>query len=369
MGAAHCGEAKCATPVVACASFAPGAACAAGSCQDCAAAAPSQVRGIYFSPASLMSGMNIYEDPMEINHPIPRNPVHFSGIGAVPSGWAKSMSTSVPEGFLVLGGDAAIIEETSSGADGLPSARRVLLALPDWAVDTQRARALTELPEPTLVCRLRRMFKPSFSGEVIFEFDVPTGEDLNSRLSRCGCLDQRATKHMLRDLLVVVMSFQAMPPLHLWGLLDGSMVFLEQSKGRVSGLLPLGCLLSLAGARSVATTLPRFQSRLAPEFARALTTNDLKVFRSKDGRLGADAYAVATVALEALVQKMQPPSMLTPETVARHRKMMIDALPECAVDLLQKALYEDVNWRLSAQDTLAHPWLSSGSSSQSLQVA
>eukprot|EP00450_Noctiluca_scintillans_P033568 CAMPEP_0194538252 /NCGR_PEP_ID=MMETSP0253-20130528/77721_1 /TAXON_ID=2966 /ORGANISM="Noctiluca scintillans" /LENGTH=103 /DNA_ID=CAMNT_0039384341 /DNA_START=1 /DNA_END=308 /DNA_ORIENTATION=+ len=46
----------------------------------------------------------------EASMPIPRVPVSFEALGMVPQGWVQS-SVPVPDGFLVAGGHAVVIEQ------------------------------------------------------------------------------------------------------------------------------------------------------------------------------------------------------------------------------------------------------------------
>lgn len=230
----------------------------------------------------------------------------------------------------------------------------MLLALPSWAVDIQRARWLTKalnaLPGlQAILCRLHQVTYVVHFNTVVLEFVYPKGESLSERLGSSKHMSENGARVLCRDLLQVVTDMRQ-TPLRLWGILPSATVYLDK-RGEVCSLLPIGCVLSFRGAKSCAMSMvERAGSKcLPPELDRAIFLTDQDLVEDVEACFAADNYAVAALVLEALVRK-RPEDM--------RQKAVTALLPEASVDLLHKVLYEDWAWRLTGNDALAHPWLS-----------
>jgi len=285
--------------------------------------------------------------------PIPRMKVNFERRGAVPVGWRKTLN-QVPEAFLFAGGDACVIAEAKD-----ETKRRVLLALPDWTVDLQRARWLERMrgrfEDTSLLAKPLRIIPEA--DILIFEFEYPSGISLADWVRKCGYMPEVGANVLYKDLMGLSMEFQS-SMMRLWGFVDSRMVMLSPY-GRLAKLLPLGCLLSFRGATAVVMHNAMAGNRLAPELAQALAEGNRAVGSNRDLMAGADAYAVAMVTLEALAGRQEELGDSWERSAEWERKA-VDSLTETASDLFHKALYEDPAWRLSVDDALEHPWLTMG---------
>merc|ERR1719253_790514 len=102
--------------------------------------------------------------------PIPRDECDFFELGFVPSGWRLTYDEP-PEGFLYAGGAAAVIESVGQPGAARPQ-RRVLVALPEWAVDMKRARWLVRFSDK-MVLRLRSLRRSNSTERICLEFEHP----------------------------------------------------------------------------------------------------------------------------------------------------------------------------------------------------
>jgi len=300
------------------------------------------------------------DDEVELALPILPMNFDFERPHVMPGGWRKT-AESPPSGFLFAGGDACVIEGNDGGTR---PTRHVLLALPGWAVEFRRAQWLARLqgrPEnDTRLCRLCRVFQVEMGDVVVFEFEHPCREGgnnikaLSQWLERCtnGYMGEADGQVLCLDLLQLLTGLQS-TPMRLWGFADASMVFLGGG-GRLGRLLPIGCLLTLAGAKAVAAKLieeadsnsqnaPR---GITPELAAVLSSG--RVFADDAHKITSDTYAVVALVLEAMLQT-------GPEGIRDCK--VTTALSESANDFFHKALYEDPEWRLCGEQALAHPWL------------
>jgi hypothetical protein len=274
----------------------------------------------------------------------------FEAFGTIPSGWRIS-AARVPDAFAIVGGSAIVIEKASeeqSQSGAPPPDRRVLLALPDAAVDLQRAKWLSRRPgftaEAASLCHLRRVKEVKASGSVVVDFDYPRGVPLTEVLQSRPLNDVSAL-HLMRNLLRLVTCLGP-SPLRLLGLIDVSMVFLN-SKDSLEALIPLGCLLSFVGIR--AAFFKEFQRNCdppwPPELKKAVVQNNEGFVTDLDRAPVTDSYAIAVIALRALGQQR-----------VDGKDIQVEVSP-LARDMLQKALHHEPEWRLSGVAALSHPWL------------
>mmetsp|Transcript_6795 Transcript_6795/g.12934 ORF Transcript_6795/g.12934 Transcript_6795/m.12934 type:complete len:372 (+) Transcript_6795:62-1177(+) len=300
------------------------------------------------------------DDGFEAPIPIPRFRVDFNHIGAVPVGW-RVCDEPAPEGFLFAGGCACIIEEKLRPELN----RRVLLSLPDSAVDVRRARLLTRVggrQEGRILCRVWRANYSSMNDQVILEFDFPVGEPLDKFLERQGNLTEDLAKHLCRDLLDLITAWES--NLTLGGMMDASLVYLTKS-GLLSTLLPLICLLSPRGLKATAMSVVEqissngAKDSMSPELKEATLGHGIPI-GDKERCITSDSYAVMALVLEALAG-IEPKTLreddAEPQTGSRDSNGGTLGMSKSAKDLFNKALYEDPAWRLCGQDALGHPWL------------
>jgi len=301
---------------------------------------------------------DLVHDANEASLSMERTRLDFNAMGAVPTGWAVSKDDP-PDGLLALGGAACLIHQTKpdvplKGQVVPPSPKyKMLLALPDWAVDVRRAHNLVQyasnLQGMQKFCRLTRVVRAPCFNQVVVECDLPRGESLESWLGRHGSLDEETSQDLFRELLQIMASMHrtSRSSITLWGLIHPSMVHLGP-RGDLVSMIPIGCLLSFAGAKSCGLTLCDSMTMhwLPPELYKAISTSDRFLIVDASARFAADTFAAAAVVLHAMRQV--PPDGL-------HNSALL--LPESAVDLLSKVLYVDFRWRLSCADAQDHPWL------------
>jgi len=303
-----------------------------------------------------------------IDDPIPRKKIDFEGEGLVPEGW-RTTDLAAPSGFLLVGGDACVIEmreepqygaqtaeaqtagaQTAEGAQEertepakadatAPSARRVLLALPEWAVDVPRAQWLTRLPPGAEWQSLTRLWQVSpvpASGLVTFVFDLPpsSAQSLQMRVRKDAFTDAMA-RRMHGNLLRLLL---CLPTLRFWGLLRQELVYVDD-QGSLLSILPLGCLLNFKGARAAIHKAPV----VAPELRTAVDRNDCSLGTSRGRNLGVDTHAVAALVLGALGAGGRG----------------VAGLSSGAQDVLAKMLRDEPESRIGAGAALCHPWLTS----------
>jgi len=278
----------------------------------------------------------------------------FEAFGMVPQGWVRS-TTRVPDAFLYAGGDACVIEkevQEQSAEDTLPRReRRVVMALPELAVDLKRAKWLSRRPgftaDAASLCHLKRVKECKATGSVVIEFDYPHGVPL-SEILESRKLDEGSVQSLVRSLLKLVTSLGP-APLRLLGFIDSSMIFLNLQDA-LEAMVPLGCLLSFEGAMS--TMFQAIQQHgcdvaLAPELKTAMIKKDASVMTALDRACITDTYAIGIIALRALGQ----------QRVDGGKNIIQIELPPLARDLLQKVLHNEPDWRLAGEAALDHPWL------------
>lgn len=259
----------------------------------------------------------------------------FEGSNAVPRDW-KQTHEIVPEAFLFGGGSACVIRPE----DPDDSSRHVLLVLDETAVDYERTKWLAKV-QPSqqahqCCCPLLHVLYSRPTGCMIFRFDYPLGESIKERMCRTGCLPEGMACLLLKDLMTLLVRLER-SPFRMWGLLDDTMVFLDES-GRLSNLLPMGCLLSSRKALRVAQDMYTAHNDVVP---------DLLTMREGKNIFAMDSYAIASVVLKAATS--QSPRILQTRD--------IDRLSEASRDCLQKATYPEPEWRLIGRRVLQHPWL------------
>jgi len=142
------------------------------SCRDCRQDQDKRGKLVLQHP-SYAQDLDMFEAPLDL----PRVACDFAGRGAVPSGWRRAENVAVPSGFRYFGGDSVVIEDLSS------QRRRVLVALPAWAVDMGSARWLIKLRDgPKSLVRLWNA-EPNCD-DVILEFDLPRVESVAQQCAR-----------------------------------------------------------------------------------------------------------------------------------------------------------------------------------------
>jgi hypothetical protein len=304
----------------------------------------------------------LIHDANEATLPMERTQLDFEAMGVVASGWVVSRD-SPPHGVLVLGGSACLIHQKEPD---LPSKDKevaespkfkMLLALPDWAVNVSRAynvQYASNFEGLRKFCRLTRVIRAPRFNHVVFEFDLPEGQSLESWLDEHGSLDDETSRELFRELLQIMTSLHNTSHciITLWGLLHPSMVYLGPG-GDFLSVIPVGCLLSFAGAKSCALTLCDSIPRrcLPPELDKAMATSDRSLIVDISARIAADTFSAAAMVLHAMRQ-VTPDGLFDKELL----------LPEKLVDLFSKTLYVDFNWRLPCEDAVNHPWLYDGKS-------
>jgi len=232
-----------------------------------------------------------------------------------------------------------------------PSRKRVLVALPTQAVDRQRAKLLKRcqsslLQRQCLICPLLRVVQPVAMDITVLEFDFPKGEPLSKRLET-ACFAEVAAQSLCRDLLSTVLRLKEVR-MTFSGLMDASMVYVD-GDCRVTGLLPVGCILSSHGVQRAITGIVsgKCAEHLAPELLEKADfvhhTHDCPAVC-----LQWDNFVVAAIVLQAL---------LLAEPASVNRACVRQALSDASGDFLCKALHWEPQWRLCGEKALAHPWL------------
>jgi len=299
---------------------------------------------------------DLIHDENEATLPMEITQLDFEAMDVLPSGWGLSRDDP-PAGLLALGGAACLIKQKRP--DSPPKGKEVvnkfkmLFALPDWAVDVPRAYALVQYASAfeglQKFCRLTRVARAPCFNQVVFECDLPKGRSLESLLAEHGSLDDEISQELFRELLQIVANLHRTSHsiITLWGLLHPSMVYIGPH-GHLTSVIPVGCVLSFAGAKSCAMALCGSMTRhwLPPELERAVEHPDRTLIVDVSARSAADTFSVAAVVLHAMRQ-------VTPDCL--HNSEVI--LPESSVDLFCKVLYVDFHWRLPCADALLHPWL------------
>lgn len=294
---------------------------------------------------------------------IPRKPVDFVGQSLIPEGW-RLCDEVVPAGFDVLGGSACVIVPDEHSLDmtsvalaaqedvankgtstvppinfdrvGLPNSSRVLLALPEWAVDLPRAQWLSLLPQSDdwkMMPQLHRVTALESLELVVFEFAVPPRDARTLAVTlKNAPLNEGEAQRLYHDFLRLLI---CLPSLRLWGLLRPEIIYLDDQH-RLASLLPLGQLLSFEGARAAIRAAPG----VAPELVAALALQDKSFGDDRSRALEADAFGVAALVVVALGGE----------------KGNIE-LSATACDLLERTFQQDRARRLTAGKAMLHPWL------------
>lgn len=281
---------------------------------------------------------------------------HFESSGAIREGWIKS-KTPAPKGFSLAGGDAIVIEKEEPGK----CQRCVLLALPELAVDLKRAKWLSRrmgfLDEASLVCHLRRSIEVKPMGATVLEFDYPLGTPLCDFLKQGNSLPAEAVWQLCRDVFGLTSFMAPAPggsaPLRFCGLIHPSTILVDED-GRLQSVLPIGCVLSWAGACALWEVLKRKREDacLAPELKVAAQKN-LKLYFADSAALferafAADGFAAAMLMLRSLGMETVDSAEVT------------ERLSTKANDFLLKAFHKEKEFRLCGPDALSHPWITNG---------
>lgn len=330
---------------------------------------------------STVDGEDSEEEPLTARgsknkRAIPRKPVDFVGQGLLPAGWRLS-DEPVPHGFGLLGGCACVVvpdehaegatnstnehaegatnerderdereddaNKTSTGMTpinfdraGLVAPSRVLLALPDWAVDVARAQWLSRLPEGDdwkMLLKLWRVTVMESLELVVMEFAQPPADSQNlAARPKESPLSEEEAQRLYHDLLRLIL---CLPTLRLWGLLRPELIHLDGQQ-RLASLIPLGQLLSFEGARAAIRAAPG----VAPELATALANEDRTFADDRSRSLEADAYGVVALVVASLG--------------GAEGSVQLSA---SACDLLESAFQRDPRARLTAGKAILHPWL------------
>lgn len=251
-----------------------------------------------------------------------------------------------------------VLKERVSNEDGsydlarswLPGKKRVLVALPSRAVDQKKAKMLSRaqsslMARQCLVCPLLRVIQPVALDIIVLEFDFPKGKPL-TELNELEHVSEDVARALCRDLLNTSLGLSTVS-LTLRGLLDCSMVYVDQTC-RLSGLIPLGSILSQNGVdRAIMSVISTNRmEQLAPDLLQLAALGDRPRHDDFDACSGWDTFAVAAIALQALLS-------ISPSAVDKACK----ALSHPAGDFLCKTLHWDPQWRLCGEDALSHPWL------------
>lgn len=290
-----------------------------------------------------------FHDEYETATPIERVSFDFVAHKIAPAGW-KVIDDEVPGAFSFMGRDArVIVEETATPpftTSSSSSARsRVVIAFPNWAVDTRRTQWLqhmTSNSEASTLGSLWQLNNLARLNTVICHFKYPIGVPLHMWTRQNGYMKDGLARSLCATLMKWVQHFSS-TPVRFWGLLLPSMIFLSEA-GRLTYFLPLGAVLSWPGVQS--TCLDIDTERLAPEIATAVTEGSRGKLEERGRATSADAYSVAALVLEAMAGVV--PSKI---------KDVHDMLSDDANDFLRRLLYKDPAWRLSVGDALEHPWL------------
>ncbi|CAE8703182.1 unnamed protein product [Polarella glacialis] len=275
--------------------------------------------------------------------------VNWRAHEVIPPGWARS-ALPVPKCFFLGGGDACCIEQLNAKV----KTRRILVALPGWAVDKASARWLSRTTmEMRNVCKLTR-YVPEPEQEFAFlEFEYPAGETLETLLESKGRLSESGAKSVCRDLLSCAVVNCISTPLRFRGLLDASSVF-TTTAGTLSSIVPLGGLLSYKGIKACVTRLVESgaDALLPPELARAIQRGNRMGVLHPGNASASDTYSVMATVLASMTNtaKQRPAAVLSNEATTK-------AMSQFANDLLRKALYKDPGFRLNCNEALSHPWL------------
>jgi len=313
--------------------------CHIDTCEDCRKGDETR-GGLHIQRRKLAQAFDIFEAPLDL----PQVTFNFERTGAIPSGWKLARNVTAPIGFRFTGGDACVIESLSSHQ------RRVLVALPEWALDMSQCSWLIKFRDGSKPL-VRLWSAERYYDNAILEFDFPKGESVAQRHTRSVCMAEREACKLCRELVEFLTGLRS-TPFHLSGLLDDSLVFLTQFS--LSCIVPLGCLLSIRGMKAAASSvLDRGGSAsLAPEIRDAVIGNGI-IARNSESRFATDSYAIA-----ALVRKVLTWRQLDSMDVHKRRSLIMDPISDVGVDWMNKSLYEDPEWRLCGHSSLQHPWFS-----------
>eukprot|EP00929_Paragymnodinium_shiwhaense_P016019 TRINITY_DN124136_c0_g1_i1.p1 TRINITY_DN124136_c0_g1~~TRINITY_DN124136_c0_g1_i1.p1 ORF type:complete len:343 (-),score=66.20 TRINITY_DN124136_c0_g1_i1:239-1267(-) len=292
---------------------------------------------------SIFTHIPVGIDDYEATAPIERGYVDFAAHKIVPEGWQLT-PTPAPGVFAQLGRHDAVISNPDLG-----SRRRILFALPSWAVKKRRAEWLaTALGQQAFhvpgLCPLETVDEVYVLNTVVLGWKHPLGQPLDQWVAAHGRLSEAQASRLCRELLVLFNELFT-TPLRFSAFVTPSMVFVNKV-GTLSNFVPLSSLLSWAGLQSTCCSLN--SHGMSPEVERGITEGDGRVAIEKGVAISASTYEVAAVILEALTG-VEP----TPAWDGRISKPLSDG----ALDFFHRALYKDANWRLTVADALKHPWL------------
>lgn len=322
------------------------AACALKCVSDSGSGLRAETREMMLQPSATELLQDLFTTRPEASVAIAGCQAALCSPGVIPAGWCV-LPEAPPQAFLAVGGAACIIKCESS--DDF----RVLLSLRSAAVDLQRAQWLMREGSHPKLLKMHRMVSRSDCDAEIFEFDLPRGQPLSHLLAESGPLEEPEARDLCRELLDLV----APKPgslLRLWGLIDTSNVFVgfggKGGQPRLRLLIPVGCLLSLSGARAIESLQAVRGGSAPPELVSAITAADASVAAIALGAGRAEAYASCALIWRAMIF---PPARDDGEaratrTVSAHAR-----------SFLTSALSADPATRLSGPELLGHPWFQS----------
>mmetsp|Transcript_4884 Transcript_4884/g.11410 ORF Transcript_4884/g.11410 Transcript_4884/m.11410 type:complete len:371 (-) Transcript_4884:261-1373(-) len=284
---------------------------------------------------------------------IPPTKVDFTKLPS--SGWIVAREKALPDCFLAAGGAACTIVAEKS--HGLEPEFRVLVLLPSWAVDLERAKWLCEMgPNKAYhhLCTLLSVTQNKRRDSVLLEFDYPAGLPLDEWLeSQDRELDKEEYCRLLcRELLVVRVKLGS-TLLRFWGFLNSSNISVTHH-GSLVKITSLGYVLSSKGAKAMARSEIRKGRKgpLPPELIKLLEiqtqSEEPRQVHSPAMDVTTDSYAVAALVLKVLTGR--EPSQMQDQT-------LLESIPKESVDWFGRVLFADPAWRLSGMDAIEHTWL------------
>merc|ERR1712224_1193967 len=129
-----------------------------------------------------------------------------------------------------------------------------------------------------------------------------------------------------------------------WCMFLPDFMFVDDEASLVN-VFPIGAILSLSGVLSMALRIERI--KFAPEL-QAWISAQYKYHFSPECLLKAGVYAVAASILHAHADLM-PAQLCHPRAHG--------TLSKEAADFMERALFEEPEWRLHIETALQHPWL------------
>lgn len=265
----------------------------------------------------------------------------------IQTGWTVRKAP-VPECFTLAATDACVVESLAEPQEN----RRVLVALPSWAVDEHRAELLARTSQGLRqICKLHRFIKEDGCDYAFCEFQYPKGVCLEDLLDGCTRqLPETLAKNLSYDLFNSIVAKCSNTLVLFNGLLDTRSVFIHTNTGSVMSIAAIGSILSYSGVKACITAMMCINTAgsVPPEIIKAVKIGDRTRIVHPQAASATDTYSVAAIILKSLSGQLPK---------AARQQQTLQLLPAQAIDLLQRALVEDPSWRLSYVDTLSHPWL------------